>query len=88
MQSMGSVDTLLIAMGNDSDVQVVEQHDGSYLVGWEFNDVEVDTLPETVLLLDTIQGQGARIPWRFMQDIAIRAISQLMEKRNDNLKAE
>jgi len=87
MEPMGCVDILLIAKGYDSDVTVTHKHDDTYAIRWNDQYLIIDSLPEAVLFLDTVQGQGAKIPWRFMQDIAIKAISQLMEKQDDNLKA-
>lgn len=88
MDSMGNVETLLIAKCNDSDVSVTHKADGTYLVEWADQWRQVATLPATVLLLDFIQGTGMKIPWRFMQDIAIQAISRMLEEENDNHQKE
>jgi len=88
MDAMGNVETLLIAKCNDSDVGVTHQIDGTYLVQWNHEYRVVPTLSETVLLLDLIQGTGLRIPSRFMQDMAIQAISQMLEEANDNHQKE
>jgi hypothetical protein len=78
----------MIAQGYDSDVEVIHRQDDVYVIKWKDYSTVVFSLPEAVLFLDTVQGQGAKIPWRFMQDIAIKAISKLMENQDDNLKEE
>jgi hypothetical protein len=85
----------LLAIGLDSDVAVYEQPDGRINVEWDaeksgdLNIAEMQNMGEAVLLLDQLQGAGYKVPFRFVKELAINAISQLLEgKENDNLKAE
>lgn len=95
MKSMGPIRTILLTICNDSDVGVIENDDLSITVEWMcknsniLNKEVVQDIAEAVILLDAIEASGLRIPHRFIKDLAIKAVSELIEGRdNGNPKEE
>ena len=89
MRPMGPVRTVLLSICNDSDVGIIENEDYSITVEWMckntniLNKEVVKDTAEAVILLDAIEASGLKIPYRFIKDFAIKAVSELIEGRDD-----
>jgi hypothetical protein len=95
MISMGPVRTVLLAICNDSDVGVIENENKTLTIEWmrknsgQINTRVVTDIAEAAILLDAVEASGFKVPYRFIKDLAIKAISELIEGRDDgNLKEE
>jgi hypothetical protein len=86
----GPVNITLIGIGVDSDVCVIEHSTGSVSVEWDaersgsLNIAYLDNLGEAVLLLDQLQKAQYKVPYRLVHEMAINAISLLLEEKNDD----
>jgi hypothetical protein len=93
MKAANTATITLLSIGIDSDVAVYEQPDGKVSVEWDaeksgdLNIVDAENMGEAVLLIDHLQAAGYKVPFRFVKELAINAISQLLEgKDNGNFK--
>lgn len=93
MKSMGPVKTVMLAICNDSDVGVIQYEDKTLTIEWmrknsgHINTETVIDIAEAAVLLDAIEARGFVVPYRFIKDLAIKAVSELIEGRdNDNPK--
>jgi hypothetical protein len=95
MNSMGPVRTVMLAICNDSDVGVIQNENKTLTIEWmrknsgHINTQLVTDIAEAAILLDAVEASGFKVPYRFIKDLAIKAISELIEGRDDgNLKEE
>lgn len=84
----------LLGIGIDSDIAVYERPNGTVSVEWDaerdgdLNIADLQNMGEAVLLIDQLQSAGYKVPFRFVKEMAINAISQLLEKQYDNHQEE
>lgn len=92
---MGAVKTVMLAICNDSDVGVIQHENKTLTIEWmrkksgHINTETVIDIAEAAVLLDAIEASGFVVPYRFIKDLAIKAVSELIEGRdNDNPEEE